>query len=785
MNFKISAYLKNIIGKELITDEFVAVFELVKNSFDANASNVKIIFENQDIPELAKLVIVDNGKGMDYDELENKWLFVAYSAKKDGTEFDDYRNKIQTTRYFAGAKGVGRFSCDRLGSELNLITIKDEPKSEIENLIVNWDDFEKDAKEEFVNVSVKHQKLKSIKYDIAHGTVLEISGLRDFWNRERILKLKKSLAKLINPNQKNVRDNFSIEIVAKGEIEKDNFLKNKKANDFEIVNGKIENKLFETLQIKTTNIKVWITKDGKKIISELWDRSDLIYKITENNPFPQLHNINAYLFQLNRSAKLTFTRLMGINQIDFGSVFMYKNGFRIYPFGEQGDDTLLIDRRKQQGYNRFLGKRDLIGRIEISGNNPELRETSSRDGGLLKTQAYNELVDFFYDFVLKRLERYTVDVIRWGDERVNKDTGEIHSIITSTDVKIKILNDSKNLFNNSESSLQQTINREVIGFIKWLAIEPKYIEEIEYDKEFFKIVEEKQNKSTSKTIQSIERKAEKLDDKEFIKNVRKIKKDFKQIQAAKKEAEEEAEKTKKEKEKVEKILEQQEKETLFLREAIGDDSKELQSLNHHIAHTSKDISSLIDTLISFLKDNKPEKDLIRIIAKIDLKNLEISTLSQFVSKANFNTKSQTINEDIVLLVSEYLDNVYDTKKILKKDIQILSITNNLSFKLKVRPIQLIIIINNLISNAEKAKATKIIFEWKPKNNNEICLYINDNGLGITNKIVDRVFDFRFTTTNGSGLGLFHTKEILNKLKSKIIVNNNIRQGTEFIITFKR
>ena len=223
-HFKISAYLKNIIGKELITDEFVAVFELVKNSFDANATEVKIIFENQNNTEQAKLIIGDNGKGMNYDELKDKWLFVAYSAKKDGTEFDDYTNKIKTTRYFAGAKGVGRFSCDRLGSKLNLITIKDEPNPKIENLIVNWDEFEKDAKEEFVDVSVKHQVLSNIDYNINHGTILEISGLRDKWDRQRILKLKRSLIKLINPNQENVGNDFSIEIIANEEKELDNVL---------------------------------------------------------------------------------------------------------------------------------------------------------------------------------------------------------------------------------------------------------------------------------------------------------------------------------------------------------------------------------------------------------------------------------------------------------------------------------------------------------------------------------------------------------------------------------
>lgn len=140
--FKISAALKDLIGKELITDEFVAVFELVKNSFDANASKVEVIFENNYESDTARIIIKDNGNGMNYDDLKNKWLFVAYSAKRLGKEHEDYRDKIKTQRIFAGAKGVGRFSCDRLGRFLNLITIKDEPKPKIENLVVNWEDFE-------------------------------------------------------------------------------------------------------------------------------------------------------------------------------------------------------------------------------------------------------------------------------------------------------------------------------------------------------------------------------------------------------------------------------------------------------------------------------------------------------------------------------------------------------------------------------------------------------------------------------------------------------------------
>lgn len=408
--FKISAALKDLIGKELITDEFVAVFELVKNSFDANASKVEIIFENNYEPDSAKIIIKDNGKGMNYDDLKNKWLFVAYSAKRLGKENEDYRNKIKTQRVFAGAKGVGRFSCDRLGRFLNLITIKDEPKPKIENLVVNWEDFENVDDEEFVNIEVTHKVLTENTYKLKKGTVLEITGLRDNWDRERILKLKRSLAKLINPNQENDSDNFEIEIIAKEEftLDKEKNKKGEKKNDLEIVNGLVRNSIFETLEIKTSNILVQISPKGDYIETTLQDRGDLIYYLKEKNPYKDLKKIAVYLFQLNRAAKANFTRLMGMEPVKYGSVFMYKNGFRVYPYGEEGEDGLGIERRKQQGYKRFLGTRDLIGRIEINGQQPELRETTSRDGGLVKNDTFRNLLDFFEKYVLKRLENYVV-----------------------------------------------------------------------------------------------------------------------------------------------------------------------------------------------------------------------------------------------------------------------------------------------------------------------------------------------------------------------------------------
>ena len=198
--FRVSSALKNLIGKDLITNDNVAIFELVKNSYDAYATKVELTF-NED-----SIIISDNGKGMTYDDLISKWLFLGFSAKKNGTEDSEadkhksYRDNIN--RHYAGAKGIGRFSCDRLGEKLELRT-KNESSSTTEVLFVNWTDFEKDQLEEFVDIAVQHESISDISIfpdNKKTGTILKISCLHEGeWNREKILELKQSLEKLINP----------------------------------------------------------------------------------------------------------------------------------------------------------------------------------------------------------------------------------------------------------------------------------------------------------------------------------------------------------------------------------------------------------------------------------------------------------------------------------------------------------------------------------------------------------------------------------------------------------
>jgi signal transduction histidine kinase len=760
--FKISSGLKNLIGSELITDNFVAVFELVKNSFDAKASEVKIIFENI-YSENAKIIIQDNGKGMDYDDLINKWLFVAYSAKRDGTE--DSNKQID---YYAGAKGVGRFSCDRLGRYLNLITIKDKPNAQIENLYVDWKKFEEDQKKEFIKIPVEHNVLSKAPYNLKKGTILEISGINpEEWNRDNFIRLKDKLSKLVRPDLNKSKKQKPFKILLEVEAEKQNDLKEIEANREKgegfvyrnTVNGEIENFIFDELDIRTTKIISEVSSDGKFIITKLIDRENYIYEIKERNKYELLEDVSIQLYFLNRAAKNIFTRKMGIEAVNYGNVFVYKNGFRILPFGEPRDDSFGIDARALQGFSRYIGTRNLIGQIEIFGDNTELRETTSRDGGLVKTKAYKELVEYLFE-ALRRLEKYVVEVTEWG---VNDD--------------------------NIENLNTEQVKEKLVKLISNIA-DDKNLLELNYNSDIINLLKNQEENSAKKLIKNFKRLAAESNNPTLLKDAKRLEKTLTSALEAKKSAEKELETTAKQKKLVETELEQQISETLFAKADRATEKDDLLSIQHHIyRHSAQHITKYIDDLVDAINKDKSKDDLLKLVSKISFENKKVITLSRFVTKAQFDTTVTKINADLISFVNEYVVNVYQEYRHLMMNNQTMTIKaekpTGITFNTSFRPIEMIIILDNLLNNSLKAKAKNVTVNWKSINSSEIELHIKDDGIGIPDKNLDKVFDARFTTTNGSGLGLYHTKEVIEKLGGKITINNKLKQGVEFIIKFKK
>lgn len=753
-NFKVSTGLKSLIGRELITNEFIAIFELVKNSFDAGAKTVIIEFKNIYSSD-SKIIISDDGHGMSAQDIQDKWLFVAYSEKVEGKRTGTYRDNF-SDRVYAGAKGVGRFSCDRLGRYLNLFSKKKGEES-TNYINIDWADFENDSKDEFINVPVRHGVCNGLPSGFGYGTTIEISGLRSGWNREVLLALKKSLSKMVNPDAELSKDDqFNIYIKCEDEKEKDEIEKRRLENSEEkinesnqdVVNGLVVNYVFETLNIKTTQVKVEISEDGEKIISSMYDRGIFLFELEQKNPFSTLKDIKVRLFQLNRAAKLNFRKVMGIPPIQYGSIFIYKNGFRIMPYGEPGDDVFSIDMRKAQGWARNLGTRDLMGRIEIYGSSDYLRETTSRDGGFIKTPAYLELVDFFIQYALRPLEKYVVGLINWGDP-----------------VK-----------ENGMTIEPDTIKKEILNYITEYE-KSKLLISIKCNPELFEIVDEKKEKAQNKEIKELKLIAKELKNENLQELAEKIEKHDQKVQKEKAVIEKVADEVSAKLTQAERELETTHRQALFLRNLANPKYENAVESLHMINTYARSIKTNLDKVIKEMRKWEGTQEYDRITKKlfeIMKATQKISSTYNIVCHADYDIKRGKIEDDIVVFLHEYIEDA-----LFPRTGEILNITiigDNREHILRFSPMEFGILIDNIIYNSLKAKAHNITINVF--GSNETIIEFIDDGIGLNTHITEpeKVFELGYTTTNGSGVGLAHVRKIVEDMGGTISIDTNVKSG---------
>lgn len=828
--------MKNIIGRDLITDDFIAIYELVKNSYDAYASYVKITFKNDEI------VIADNGKGMSKSDLVEKWFAVAYSAKKDGTEDDEVRrgskhlNNLKSRRFYAGAKGVGRFSCDRLGDGLTLTTSKYDG-TQAYSLEINWSDFEKDAKQSFNSVKIHYTEIHQnciFPQGKNHGTILKIKRLNSTWTENRLIELKRSLEKLINPFSNDIT--FQIEIVAPSFIDSDNE-KKRLGEKSKIINGLISNGILKVLDLKTTQINV-VVKD-QLISTKIIDRGTLIYHIEEPNIDKSIiDDLNINLYFLNRSAKINFGKLMDIEPVNYGNVFLFKNGFRVQPYGDVGDDSWKIDNRKQQGYNRFLGTRDLFGKVElITENYQEFKEVSSRDGGLVETLGKIKLFSLFYEKALKRLERYVVGVL-WGEGFIrrnyffdtniaqkyrneldgDKDKDSYEDIIKNIGSKIDFVNLIKTLSDDNDVKIIYC-NKDLLNLVneKLDIVQPKFFAELEKIAEktsdndllnqikltednFDRIIKEKEDALLREEEERRRRiEAEKRAEEELFRRIAAEKKQ-KEEEEKRRIAELEAERKEKEKIlaelaklKAEKKAKEEEEKNKDLSDKLSIESKKNQYLNATRKTLSDDAEQLVHSIDLYvgnastyvnelLASNSLDKDTKDKVYSIKNNIDRALKVSQIIIKSNFDYKHINQRVNIPVYMKEYLEDISLSRKDL--NIKIEKVINKYAL---INPIDLDIILDNLISNSVKAKAKQILVEFRLINN-KLEIFYYDDGIGMPEKLVnnpDAIFELgvRESSEKGSGIGMYDVKKRIKNIKGTIsFIGNELKlKGAGFKI----
>ncbi|MCR5361597.1 MAG: ATP-binding protein [Bacteroidales bacterium] len=789
MNFKVSAELKNILGRDLITSPDVAILELVKNSYDAHATKVEITFDDD------YLCIADNGKGMSKDDLINKWLFVAYSAKSDGTEDQSYRSKIKQ-RHYAGAKGIGRMSCDRLARYLTLTTRSEGEKTE--ELTIDWSIFETDKQKEFDSISIPHETLEStptFPAGQATGTILAFRGLRNLWGKDEILAIKKSLEKMINPFS-GTDDDFQIEIIAPHFIDSD-----KDVEGYSRVNGIIENSIADILKIKTTKIES-VLLEGV-IRTTLSDRGIKMYEIEEPNKFPELSSATISLFYLNRAAKYSFSQRMGIQPVQYGNVFLFRNGFRILPYGNYNDDSWGINQRAQQGYNRFLSTRDLFGRVDVETDDVNaIKEVSSRDGGLIQTEASNQLMEYF-TLIHRRLERYVAGVL-WGEAFIRREYFKNEK--KALEERKKLLTIDKDL--NSADYLFSSIGSKVdfLQLIKNLVNDDK-ITILYYNNELADIVS---NPSDIEIIQmqlveDARKVAEQANDVYMLNKIKQFEQHMDELRRQKEEAERKAEEERIKAQKAqEKALEEQhkrEEEELKRREAekerdaqkqraiylsaTRNTTQEVQDITHAISVSSTSLLSLISTLAREIElDNLSPKQQLEKIHEIGFFANKIKQLSLLITKADIVALKAKTKVDVPKYIKEYVSNFSNSASIIVHNTTPEASTLKLLSLLDIG-----IVLDNLISNSIKAEAKNILLTIK-NDDNVISVDFSDDGTGVNLEefTSDSIFEEGVTNRRGgSGIGLHTVKYTMEeRLHGSIeYVGNGLHnlKGATFRLTF--
>ena len=733
LHFKVSSGLKNIIGRELINNKYIAIFELVKNSYDAGATYARISFDGLGT-ENATITIADDGKGMNKQDLIQKWLFVAYSEKRNPS----YRDNIK--RAVAGAKGVGRFSCDRLG-EVVTLTSKISDEDLAHTISICWSDFEKNALDNFTDIDVEYDS--RVQHDRASGTSIVISALREDWTREDLLSLKKALTQLVNPAATSSYDSFQISLEVPSEIPEDE----KHNEDREKVNGLIANNIFDVINQKTTKIVVSISDDGKKITTTLNDRGTFLFQTEEKNEY-SLSNITCTLYYLNRAAKLNFTKKMGVEAIKYGSIFVYKNGFRVYPYGEPGQDFFDVDQRKQQGYKRFLGTRELIGQIEINGEKNNLTETSSRNNGFIATGHLLELKSFFMEYVLKPLEKYVVQIVQWGD--------------------------SEDFFESTKDSDEFSDIPKIVKKIKSRTKEDAYLS-VEFNRDLATYIAQKK-KATVTPAEQLQQLAIETNNQTIIEKAAQVVKHTQELKKQAEQAHQEAEKSQDQLDQAHAELEVTKRQVGLL-SARGDlTAQDAIDAMHIMKGYADTIDSFVSEVYEVAEDDGIDISSLRsLFDSISQVCKKIMNSYNLVMRTGYSADSDASHSDLVEFITTYCAEV-------NRDLTVnIENPDNITALVNFNPLEFSIVLDNLIDNSRKANASTLTLAFE-LHANEVQIHCRDDGYGLKREAnADRLFEAGYTTTSGSGIGLSTAKKYIEKAGGRIAFNSSYTKGFEVIL----
>ena len=463
VNFKPKAHILTLLGEELIKDPVMAIYELVKNSYDADAKSVNVYFNNITDLTNATIIVKDSGIGMTEQVLENVWLEPGTAHRKT-VDVQGKRTIVRTpifNRVPMGEKGVGRFAVHKLGNVIKLISrpgkvLLDEDGKFVRidlldyeiDLEINWKTFTQSKYLSDVKIEYyKNTDPRSFYFKNETGTYIKVSGLKEVWNRGMARQLKRHTVSMVSP--KNDPTQFHIDL---------NF-NNNWLDRFPDVNELLNQAPYKLVAILDKDYNFTLdyefrlannsTAGARRIKDDInYDKNVLgmirpLYrnyyeekglddtaieriletKALESLPFGTVM-VELYSYDLDPASLRDVTYAPDILKKTLKEQYgikVFKNDLRVYDYGEPGNDWLGLDNKRVNNKSWFSNNQN-IGFIYLdSSDSGTLIEKTNREG-FIKNESF-DLFKIIVDFILTQFKTERLkDRERWI--RLNKkDSG--------------------------------------------------------------------------------------------------------------------------------------------------------------------------------------------------------------------------------------------------------------------------------------------------------------------------------------------------------------------------
>ncbi len=454
VRFSVDAGVINRLGKELVGRHETAVSELVKNAYDADALTVDLYFENCDQPG-GKLTIEDNGLGMTRDQLVKGFMTISSSDKVHNPKSPRYH------RTRAGQKGIGRFATQRIGQLLTIITQTANSNKALK-VTIDWDKYEMDS-----NLLLITNTIQEVDKQKDEGTTLVIENVRDSWSNAMIKRAYKYISDLLQPFPLSGRFEQS---------ENDPGFKVTMYQDGNVIIDE-ESAFF---QHALAEIEGYVDEDGQGYYSFKSSKLSIpeeVYLIGEKERDDKYHTLKnvhfkAYYFVWNAGLIPKSTeKYIRENARENAGIRLYRNGFRVLPYGEPHDDWLRLDasvvRRSIIAPHANI---NFFGFVEVIDHEGEyFQEQSSREG-LLDNDSLRELKDFCYKVLTdvaikishKRKKKGTAGQKDWEKKSTSEIIKEVQKEVNDAITEEKTVFDKVNRDSEGNISVKlKTINKKL------------------------------------------------------------------------------------------------------------------------------------------------------------------------------------------------------------------------------------------------------------------------------------------------------------------------------------